>query len=136
MGLGAAAGDARSWLLIKHRDDWAGDVDIVEFAPLSVKSGGDFEDILAADTPGCLGIQPTRQRRRGRRDAGEDHRARNGAEGWGTPSGEESPGGIEAGPYPVTKKKKPAPAAKRRARSTTKAPVWRLSSWLLALTTS
>ena len=31
-------GDGRSWLLIKHRDDWAGDVDITEFAPLSVKS--------------------------------------------------------------------------------------------------
>jgi bifunctional non-homologous end joining protein LigD len=44
-------GDARSWLLIKHRDDWAGDVDIAEFAPKSVKSGGDFEDILAADKP-------------------------------------------------------------------------------------
>ena len=45
------AGDARSWLLIKHRDDWAGDVDITEFAPKSVKSDGDFEDILAADRP-------------------------------------------------------------------------------------
>ena len=44
-------GDARSWLLIKHRDDWAGEVDIAEFAPKSVKSGGDFEDILAADKP-------------------------------------------------------------------------------------
>jgi bifunctional non-homologous end joining protein LigD len=41
----------RSWLLIKHRDDWSGPVDIAEFAPLSVKSGGNFEDILAADTP-------------------------------------------------------------------------------------
>ncbi len=45
------SGDARSWLLIKHRDEWAGDVDITEFAPLSVKSAGDFEDILAADNP-------------------------------------------------------------------------------------
>jgi bifunctional non-homologous end joining protein LigD len=44
-------GDGRSWLLIKHRDDWAGDVDIAEFAPLSVKSSGDFEDILADKTP-------------------------------------------------------------------------------------
>ena len=44
-------GGDRSWLLIKHRDEWAGDVDITEFAPLSVKSGGDFEDILAEDTP-------------------------------------------------------------------------------------
>jgi len=43
--------DGRSWLLIKHRDEWAGDVDIVEFAPDSVKSGGDFADILAQDRP-------------------------------------------------------------------------------------
>jgi bifunctional non-homologous end joining protein LigD len=46
------AGDGRSWLLIKHRDDWAGDLDITGFAPKSVKSGGDFEDILAAENPG------------------------------------------------------------------------------------
>jgi bifunctional non-homologous end joining protein LigD len=44
-------GGDRSWLLIKHKDDWAGDVDIAEFAPRSVKSDGDFEDILAADNP-------------------------------------------------------------------------------------
>jgi bifunctional non-homologous end joining protein LigD len=50
-GSKSGAGDARSWLLIKHRDDWAGDVDITEFAPLSVKSGGDFENILAAERP-------------------------------------------------------------------------------------
>jgi bifunctional non-homologous end joining protein LigD len=48
---GSRGGDARSWLLIKHRDDWAGDVDITEFAPRSVKSDGEFEDILAADNP-------------------------------------------------------------------------------------
>jgi bifunctional non-homologous end joining protein LigD len=41
----------RSWLLIKHRDDWAGDVDITEFAPKSVKSDGDFADILADGNP-------------------------------------------------------------------------------------
>src|SRR4030095_8854769 len=46
-----AGGGDRSWLLIKHRDDWAGDVDLTEFAPLSVKSKGDFADILAADNP-------------------------------------------------------------------------------------
>jgi hypothetical protein len=38
-------------LLIKHKDEWAGDLDIAEFAPRSVKSNGDFEDILAADKP-------------------------------------------------------------------------------------
>jgi bifunctional non-homologous end joining protein LigD len=48
---GARGGGDRTWLLIKHKDEWAGDLDITEFAPLSVKSGGDFEDILAEDTP-------------------------------------------------------------------------------------
>jgi bifunctional non-homologous end joining protein LigD len=40
-----------SWLLIKHRDEWSGPLDITTFAPLSVKSEGDFADILAADDP-------------------------------------------------------------------------------------
>jgi bifunctional non-homologous end joining protein LigD len=44
-------GDGRSWLLIKHRDDWAGDIDITEFAPLSVKSEKNFAEILAQDNP-------------------------------------------------------------------------------------
>ena len=48
---GAPAGDGRSWLLIKHKDEWAGEVDITEFAPKSVKSDGDFADILAQDRP-------------------------------------------------------------------------------------
>ena len=50
-GPSAGRGEARSWLLIKHKDEWAGDLDITEFAPRSVKSDGDFEDILAADNP-------------------------------------------------------------------------------------
>src|SRR3954464_434163 len=45
------APDGRSWLLIKHRDDWSGDLDITTFAPRSVKSDGDFEDILGGDAP-------------------------------------------------------------------------------------
>ena len=48
---GARGADGRSWLLIKHRDEWSGELDITTFAPRSVKSDGDFEDILAADTP-------------------------------------------------------------------------------------
>ena len=48
----ASGGQAgRSWLLIKHRDDWSGDVDIATFAPLSVKSNQDFPEILASDNP-------------------------------------------------------------------------------------
>jgi bifunctional non-homologous end joining protein LigD len=51
-GAGAPGSSAaRTWLLIKHRDEWSGDLDITEFAPKSVKSEGDFEDILAEDTP-------------------------------------------------------------------------------------
>ena len=46
-----APDSGRSWLLIKHRDEWSGDLDILEFAPLSVKSGQDFPEILAEDVP-------------------------------------------------------------------------------------
>jgi bifunctional non-homologous end joining protein LigD len=48
---GARSGQGRSWLLIKHRDEWSGELDITTFAPRSVKSDGDLEDILASDTP-------------------------------------------------------------------------------------
>jgi bifunctional non-homologous end joining protein LigD len=48
---GGSGDGSRSWLLIKHRDEWAGELDIAEFAPLSVKSEGDFENILSEDTP-------------------------------------------------------------------------------------
>jgi bifunctional non-homologous end joining protein LigD len=42
----------KSWLLIKHKDDWAGPIDITAFAPLSVKTpDADLADILAADNP-------------------------------------------------------------------------------------
>jgi bifunctional non-homologous end joining protein LigD len=41
----------RSWLLLKHRDEWSGALDITEFAPDSIKSGGDFADILASGDP-------------------------------------------------------------------------------------
>ncbi|MCC7126833.1 MAG: hypothetical protein IT178_18430 [Acidobacteria bacterium] len=49
---GYGSGSKPSWLLIKHRDDWGGEVNITEFAPLSVKTpDADFVDILAADRP-------------------------------------------------------------------------------------
>jgi DNA ligase D-like protein (predicted 3'-phosphoesterase) len=43
--------EGRTWLLIKHRDEWAGNVDVTQAAPDSVKSFGDFAQILAKDTP-------------------------------------------------------------------------------------
>jgi bifunctional non-homologous end joining protein LigD len=50
-GYGGSKGEGRSWLLIKHKDDWSGDLDITTFASLSVKSNQDFADILADDNP-------------------------------------------------------------------------------------
>lgn len=48
---GRQGGD-RGWLLIKHADAWSSpELDIAVAAPLSVKSGGDFADILAEDDP-------------------------------------------------------------------------------------
>jgi DNA ligase D-like protein (predicted 3'-phosphoesterase) len=45
-------GAPNSWLLIKHKDDWAGPIDITEFAPLSVKTpNADFAEILSDKTP-------------------------------------------------------------------------------------
>lgn len=46
----AVDGTSRSWLLIKHRDKWAGNVDVTKLDK-SVKSFGGFEDILAKDKP-------------------------------------------------------------------------------------
>jgi hypothetical protein len=38
--------------LIKHKDDWAGPINITEFAPLSVKTpNADFAEILSGKTP-------------------------------------------------------------------------------------
>jgi bifunctional non-homologous end joining protein LigD len=45
------SGESRTWLLIKHKDDWAGELDVTVAAPDSVKSFGDFADILSADKP-------------------------------------------------------------------------------------
>jgi bifunctional non-homologous end joining protein LigD len=49
-GYGGADRSGKSWLLIKHRDEWSGELDIAEFAPLSVKTNKDFHEILA-DSP-------------------------------------------------------------------------------------
>lgn len=42
---------SRSWLLIKHRDSWAGELDVTAVAPLSIETERDFADVLAADNP-------------------------------------------------------------------------------------
>jgi bifunctional non-homologous end joining protein LigD len=51
-GSGRGGGAPNSWLLIKHKDDWSGPIDITEFAPLSVKTpNADFAEILQGKTP-------------------------------------------------------------------------------------
>jgi bifunctional non-homologous end joining protein LigD len=49
---GRGGGAPNSWLLIKHKDDWSGAIDITEFAPHSVKTpNADFAEILQGKTP-------------------------------------------------------------------------------------
>jgi len=56
---GFGSGSKPSWLLLKHRDEWAGPLDITEFAPLSVKTpDADFADILATGTPDVWSSNP------------------------------------------------------------------------------
>ena len=44
--------DSKNWLMIKHKDEWAGPIDIGTFAPDSVKTGGSMADILKRDKEG------------------------------------------------------------------------------------
>jgi len=44
-------GQGKAWLLIKHRDEWSGDIDIATFAPRSVKSDDDLAQILKREKP-------------------------------------------------------------------------------------
>jgi len=111
-GWGSSSGrgeGGRSWLLIKHRDDWSGELDITEFAPLSVKSGGDFENILAADKP----------------DVWLSHRpAKGGDAGKMFEAIIRKAAALKAG-APVAKKApraKKAPAAKKKSTTTKKRP--------------
>ena len=43
--------DERTWLLIKHDDEWSGEIDVTAAAPDSVKSFGDFAAILSQEKP-------------------------------------------------------------------------------------
>lgn len=45
------AESAKDWLLIKHKDEWSGDISVIDIAPLSVKTDRGLEEILADDGP-------------------------------------------------------------------------------------
>jgi len=106
-------GDGRSWLLIKHKDEWAGELDITEFAPKSVKSGGDFEDILAADKPDVW--ESNRPAKGGEAGAMLAKIIERAARLRASRSGEAGSTQIDIGTRSVTK-----PAAKRATASRTK----------------
>ncbi len=48
---GARGGDKENWLLIKSRDEYAGDADIISELPNSVRSGRDLREIAAGEPP-------------------------------------------------------------------------------------
>ena len=111
----SSSGADRSWLLIKHRDNWAGEIDIAAFAPHSVKSQGDFADILSKGNP----------------DIWQSHRPAQGGEAGamfekivaralemktGTPP-KQAPAQVPAKKQPVKKK---AAAAKKKTATKTK----------------
>ena len=82
-GYASRGQEGRSWLLIKHRDDWSsGELDIAEFAPLSVKSEGDFADILSQDNPDIWRSNRPGAGRRDGRDVRQDHRAGDADARW------------------------------------------------------
>jgi DNA ligase D-like protein (predicted 3'-phosphoesterase) len=111
--------DGRSWLLIKHKDEWSGDLDIAEFAPRSVKSDGDFSDIVGEDAPAIW--QSNRPAKSG--DAGAMFaRILGRAEALKKPQADRPATTAPAPKARVSKASAPnAPAAKRR-HSTAKAP--------------
>src|SRR5215471_17022159 len=107
----------RSWLLIKHKDDWAGDLDITTFAPLSVKSEGDFAEILADGNPEIwTSNRPAQGGETGAMFAKIIERALEMKAGRGAPAAERVPrsAGRAARGAEETKTKKKKPAAKRR----------------------
>ena len=60
-GSRSGGSESRTWLLIKHRDDWAGELDIAEFAPLSVKTERNLDEILHAERPDVWTSNPPKK---------------------------------------------------------------------------
>jgi bifunctional non-homologous end joining protein LigD len=98
------------WLLIKHRDDWSGPIDIAEFAPLSVKSEGDFADILSQDDPDVW--RSNRPAKGGETGAMFERIVKRALELRATPAASE-PAGKPAAQPRAAKSTKPRAAAKK-----------------------
>jgi len=104
----------RSWLLIKHKDDWAGEVDITAFAPLSVKSEGDFADILAGGNPEIwISNRPAQG---GETGAMFEKIVARALEMKGQPAPRATARRADTTPAKSTKRRPTKPAAKRRTK--------------------
>ena len=119
-GWGGGGNDGRSWLLIKHRDDWAGDVDITEFAPLSIKGSGDFADILAQDNPAIwISHRPAEGGETGdmfRKIVERAIALREGRTSQATPAAKKARPAAKTAKPATRKKKAAAPTKKKTAR--------------------
>ena len=69
-------GGDRSWLLIKHKDDWAGEVDITDVRAAQREERGRLRRHSRRRQSRDLDLESSRARRRDRRDVPEDRRAR------------------------------------------------------------
>jgi bifunctional non-homologous end joining protein LigD len=99
------------WLLIKHRDDWSGPIDIAEFAPLSVKSEGDFADILSQDDPDVW--RSNRPAKGGETGAMFERIVKRALELRATPAKAAAPAKSAAKPRAATSAARPRAAAKK-----------------------
>lgn len=119
-GWGGGGNAGRSWLLIKHRDDWAGDVDITEFAPLSITGSGDFADILAQDNPAIwISHRPAEGGETGdmfRKIVERAIALREGRTGQATPAAKKARPAAKTAKPATRKKKAAAPTKKKTAR--------------------
>ncbi len=80
-GYGGSRGDGRSWLLIKHRDEWSGDVDIADVRAAQREEQPGLSRDSRRGQSRDLADEPAGVGRRNRRDASRDHRESRGAEG-------------------------------------------------------
>ena len=115
---GGPGGDRTNWLLIKHRDEWAGPVDVTEAFPHSVKSGGDFPDILSQNQPEIwISNRPARGGQAGEMFERIVARALAMRDG----KGEESPGEAPASKRTTKTAARKPPSSRKAATSSRKA---------------
>ena len=93
-GAGPRIGDARSWLLIKHRDDWAGEVDITSSRRRASRATATSS--ILGEAP-AVWVSSASAGRRGWRHARQDHRARREPESQPHGAGVQESGGTSAG---------------------------------------